>query len=325
MDKVYVIPNTTVDPKPTNDDEQGEDDEFAKDAKLLVDRLRICEDRSFAFSRISLHTWHGAYLDRRPRIVRAIEGAKLSAEDKASESFICLHTTPSQDGNFAAVLDCYSPQNRRLAIYLKKFEGERLSVYRRVRSGELRSIEPGEAIPAPETIYIAPAVQLILGRAWPIPQGNEYSLSIDYNSALAHGFRFQQCYSPHEKDGWKDSDSGVLVFAMINSGQHGGLWFRNSESGEQFVVALGVHDYDPWLDVTDIGLGETIGNIVDIYYHFCLPCQNPLSCRCRAPWNFEECVTKPLSSGLLVQAQIRANKHMKRSFEVEVKLKVVEK
>jgi hypothetical protein len=116
-----------------------------------------------------------------------------------------------------------------------------------------------------------------------------------------------------------------LIFTIINSGQYGGLWFRNSESGEQFVVALGVHNYDPWLDVTDIGVGETFEDIVDIYYHFRIPCKNPLDCRCRAPWKFEESVAKPLSSRLLVQAQIRANERLKRSFEVEVKLEVIQK
>lgn len=94
MDQVYEsAPANSPLPNPDAATEV-EDDEFEKDRKLLADRLRVCEDCSFAFCKLCTLGWHGDFEDCRPRSENAHERKKLSKEDEASEEFILLHTSP---------------------------------------------------------------------------------------------------------------------------------------------------------------------------------------------------------------------------------------
>lgn len=54
-----------------------------------ADRLAICEDCSFAFCKVCKASWHGEFFSCFPR-----KQFELTAEEKASESYMRLHTTP---------------------------------------------------------------------------------------------------------------------------------------------------------------------------------------------------------------------------------------
>jgi hypothetical protein len=53
------------------------------------------------------------------------------------------------------------------------------------------------------------------------------------------------------------------VLNLIASGQHGGLWFKSPESGDQFIVVLGVHNFKEWLDIAGISGDEVFEGVVD--------------------------------------------------------------
>ncbi|KAF1995521.1 HET domain-containing protein [Amniculicola lignicola CBS 123094] len=225
-----------------------------------------------------------------------------------------------QDGNFAAVLDVYDQDHRRRAIYLKE---QRAGVYRRVRcTEELHKVGPSEMIPAPKTVYIEPAVPRILGRDRPPPQGDEHSIRIDFKAALLQGFCLEQYYSIDDLlNKWKSLDDGILVLTLIRSGQYAGLWFKNAESGDQFTVVLGVHNWKSWLDITDIGADESLESVVDEYYHFRKTCNR--MCRCGPPWKNLQRMIKPLLGGLPVQVSIDSM-DLEREFIVKILLESVD-
>jgi hypothetical protein len=228
------------------------------------------------------------------------------------------------DGNFAAVLDVYGRDQCRRAIYLKE---ERAGVYRRVRcTEELHKLGPSEVIPALTTVYIEPAVPRILGRDRPPPQGDEYSFRKDFRAALLHGFCLKQYYSIDEQlNSWKTLNDGLLVLTLINSGQYGGLWFKNAESGDQFIVVLGAHNYEAWLDITDIGVDETFESVVDEYYHFRKTCYDDNRiCRCGVPWKSLQRMTKPLLGGLSVHVSINST-DLEREFTVDILINSADK
>ena len=54
-----------------------------------ADRLAICEDCSFAFCKVCKASWHGEFFSCFPR-----KQFELTAEEKASEDYMRLHTTP---------------------------------------------------------------------------------------------------------------------------------------------------------------------------------------------------------------------------------------
>lgn len=54
-----------------------------------AERLAICQDCNFAFCRVCKASWHGEFL-----YCRAREPGELSAEEKASEEYMKLHSTP---------------------------------------------------------------------------------------------------------------------------------------------------------------------------------------------------------------------------------------
>ncbi|OAK97067.1 HET domain-containing protein [Phaeosphaeriaceae sp. SRC1lsM3a] len=224
------------------------------------------------------------------------------------------------DGTFAAILDVYDRQNCRYAIYL---EQQSPGVYRRIRYTEsLHKVGPSETLPAPETIYIESAVPRILGRDQPLPRGNEYELRIDFRTALLYGFCLEKYYSiDFELNKWETLDDGFLVLTLIASGQYGGLLFHNAENGQQFVVALGVHNYEAWLDITDIGADETLESAVDQYYHLRKNCYNQdPSCRCGPPWETLQRMAKPLSGRLSVYVSIHKTE-VEREFTVDISIR----
>lgn len=199
-------------------------------------------------------------------------------------------------------------------------------MYRRVRcTEELHKVGPSEMIPAPKTVHIESAVPRILGRDQPPPQGDEHSIQIDFRTALRQGFCLEQYYSIDDLlNRWKSLDGGNLALTLITSGQYAGLWFKNAENGDQFTVVLGVHNWKPWLDITDIGVGESFESVVDEYYHFRKPCYNDNRiCRCGAPWESLQRMTKPLLGGLSVHVNIESM-DLEREFIVKILLESVD-
>jgi hypothetical protein len=227
-----------------------------------------------------------------------------------------------EDGNFAAVLDCHGPDDCRRAIYLKEVRPE---VYRRVRCNEeLRRIDPGEVIPAPKTVYIEPAVPRTLGRDRWKPQEDGYSFRVDFRAALLNGFCLEQHHSPDDKFQWNltNSNEGFSVLTVDSSGQYGGLRFHNTESGEQFIVILGIHNWIVWLDITDIGTDETFEGVVEEYYHYRKPHDNNnRRCRCDSPWMGLDRVAKPLLRGMSVYTSIKSGE-LERQFIIEILVKL---
>ncbi|KAG2118393.1 lectin 2b [Suillus clintonianus] len=64
---------------------------------------------------------------------------------------------------------------------------------------------------------------------------------------------------------WSNKDS-IETLTMGGSGTSGSLRFK-SGTGEEFFVALGVHNYKRWCDiVTDLGPGDTSLKILPEYY-----------------------------------------------------------
>lgn len=90
-------------PKPTNpitDDLDGSDDEtdnamafdpMGDESQLppMADRVAICEDCNYAFCAVCKKGWHGELVRCFPR-----RAAELSAEEKATEEYLKLYTTP---------------------------------------------------------------------------------------------------------------------------------------------------------------------------------------------------------------------------------------
>ena len=223
-----------------------------------------------------------------------------------------------EDGNFAAVLDCHGPDDCRLAIYLKEV---RPGVYRRVRcTEELRRIDPGEMIPTPKTVYIEPAAPRTFSRDRSMIQKDGYSFRVDFGAALRHGFCLEQHHSPDDKFQWNlmDSNEGFSDLTVDCSGQYGGLLFNNTESGEQFIVILGIHNWKVWLDITDIGTDETFKGVVEEYYHYHKAHDyNNSRCSCRSLRNSLDRIAKPLSRGMSVYTSINRGE-LQHQFRVEV-------
>jgi len=65
---------------------------------------------------------------------------------------------------------------------------------------------------------------------------------------------------------WSQTD-GVLKLTMGGSGTAGMLRFMTEEGKEAFFVAMGVHNYKPWLDVVT-GLADdiTVVRVLNEYY-----------------------------------------------------------
>ncbi|KAK5558100.1 hypothetical protein LTR46_004279 [Exophiala xenobiotica] len=227
----------------------------------------------------SLFSWRGPGAERGPfarsptefrhcKDFTAGEGHSLDFSMTNRGLRIDLPLVIVEDGNFAAVLDCRGPDNFRRAIYLKEV---RPKVYRRVRcTEELRRIDPGEVISTPTTVYIEPAIPRTLGRDRSMPRKDGYSFRVDFRAALLNSFSLEQHYSPDDKFQWNltNSTEGFSFLTVDCSGQYGGLRFNNTESGEEFSVILGIHNWKAWLDITNIGTNETFESVVEEYYHY---------------------------------------------------------
>jgi hypothetical protein len=223
-----------------------------------------------------------------------------------------------EDGNFAAILDSQGPDDCRLAIYLKEVRPE---VYHRVRcTEELRRIDPTEVIPSPKTVYIEPAVSRLFSRDQSMIREDEYSFRVDFRAALGHGFCCEGHYNPDDKFQWNSTDSnrGFLDLTVDCSGQYIGLLFNNTESSEQFVVILGIHNWKVWLDITNIGTDETFRSVVEEYYHYRKAHDNNNSrCRCGSQWKSLDRVARPLLRGISVYTSINRGE-LERQFSVEI-------
>jgi hypothetical protein len=226
-----------------------------------------------------------------------------------------------EDGNFAAILDCEGPDDCRLAIYLREVRPE---IYRRVRcTEELRRIDPGEIIPTRKIVYIEPAVSRLFSRDQSMIRDEEYSFRVDFRAALRHGFYCEQHHNPDYKFQRTSTDSnrGSLDLTVDRSGQYVGLLFNNRESGEQFIVVVGIHNWKFWLDITNIGMDETFRSVVEEYYHYHKAHDNNnRSCRCGSPWMSLDHIARPLSHGMSVYASINRGE-LERQFSVEIVVK----
>jgi hypothetical protein len=226
-----------------------------------------------------------------------------------------------EDGNFAAILDCEGPDDCRLAIYLREVRPE---IYRRVRcTEELRRIDPGEIIPTRKIVYIEPAVSRLFSRDQSMIRDEEYSFRVDFRAALRHGFYCEQHHNPDYKFQRTSTDSnrGSLDLTVDRSGQYVGLLFNNRESGEQFIVVVGIHNWKFWLDITNIGMDETFRSVVEEYYHYHKAHDNNnRSCRCGSPWKSLDHIARPLSHGMSVYASINRGE-LERQFSVEIVVK----
>lgn len=280
----------------------------------------------------SLFSWQGAGAERGPfaksptefrhcKDFTSGEGHALDFSMTNRGLRIDLPLIKAEDGHFAAVLDCRGLDDCRRAIYLKEV---RPGVYRRVRCTELRRIDPGDLIPTPKTVYVEQAAPRTLGRDRSKLLEDRYTFRIDFRDASLNGFSLEQRHFPDDKFQSKvtNSNEGFSVFSLDISGQYGGLLFNKIVSGEQFIVILGVHNWKPWLDITDISPDETFESVVEEYYHYRKAHDyNNRSCRCRSPWMWLDRVAKPLSRGVLVDTSINSGE-LKRQFTVEILVKV---
>lgn len=137
---------------------------------------------------------------------------------------------------------------------------------------------------------------------------------------MLYGFCLEKYYSiDFELNKWEALDDGFPVLTLIASGQYGGLLFHDAESGDQFIVALGVHNYEAWFDITGLRVDETLESAVDRYYHLRKNCydEDP-SCRC-GPHNLQS-MAKPLSGRLSVYVSIH-NTEVEREFTVNISIR----
>lgn len=130
----------------------------------------------------------------------------------------------------------------------------------------------------------------------------------------------EQHHGPDNGFQWNLTNSieGFSDLTVDCSGQYGGLLFNNTESGEQFIVILGIHNWKVWLDITDISTDETFKSVVEEYYHYRKAHDNNNSrCRCGSPWNSLDRTANPLSRGMSVYASINRGE-LERQFRVEI-------
>ncbi|KAI2488086.1 HET domain-containing protein [Pyrenophora tritici-repentis] len=277
----------------------------------------------------TLFTWRGAGTERgplaqSPEELRDCRGFVEGKQDSTDFSMtnrglrINLPIVEGKGGSLVAILNCVDAENRRLGIYLKR---TRPDVYHRIRcADELPMIDSDEELPTPETLYIVPAAPRTLGRDRWQPNPAEYTFKVDFRSVSLNGFSLQQHYSPVSDNRWNISGSngGFLEYTAIGSGNYGGLLFNNLETGEEFVVIVGIHNYKTWLDITTIGPSETFEHAVDEYYHFREKHDgNKIACRCEMQWKALDRMRKSLSRGMSASAMIE-NGESKHQFVVKV-------
>lgn len=132
---------------------------------------------------------------------------------------------------------------------------------------------------------------------------------VDWKSALLHGFHVDQYRSPDDQRHWDMTSSaeGTSILNVDASGQYGGLQLTNLDSGETFILVLGVHNWRDWMDITSLGVNETFENAVDQYYHYREKQDHSgvnilTKCRCSMPWMALHRVERSLTRGGYVHA-----------------------
>ncbi|KAJ8126000.1 hypothetical protein O1611_g7638 [Lasiodiplodia mahajangana] len=89
---------------------------------------------------------------------------------------------------------------------------------------------------------------------------------------------------------WADSD-GVLTLTMGGSGTSGMLRFQSENGEERFTVAIGVHNWNPWVHILpDVATNETTIVLLPEYYaggkHSGIPIVPKCSAQSSASRNF---------------------------------------
>lgn len=239
---------------------------------------------------------------------------------------IDLPLISAEDGTFLAVLDCCGEDNCRRAIYLKEVP-QRPGVYRRVRCAEeLCRIGPDQIIPPPKTLFIESAMERSITLGDRLFTGQQYVLLVEFTTTLTHGFHVEQHHILDAGSQWnlENSHNGSLILTVDSSGQYAGLQFTNKDLDQNFIVALGIHNYKGWLDITNAGAGEDFASVIEEYYHFRTAHDNRNhQCRCLAPWRFSSTVTRRLSHRMYVVASIGPGVN-ERSYLVDIQVKVDE-
>jgi E3 ubiquitin-protein ligase RNF14 len=98
--------------------EDKEVDKVTKEKEILADRLRTCEDCSYAFCKLCRGSWHGDHFDCRPRSESLSGQKQLSEEEQATNDFIVLSSTEcpscstrvqkSEACNYMRCAQCYA-------------------------------------------------------------------------------------------------------------------------------------------------------------------------------------------------------------------------
>ncbi|KAI1124685.1 fruit body lectin [Nemania abortiva] len=114
---------------------------------------------------------------------------------------------------------------------------------------------------------------------------------VRHNSADAY-FRIAEMAVWHYANGgaWADSD-GVLTLTMGGSGTSGMLRLQSESGEERFTVAIGVHNYNPWVHILpDVATNETTIVLLPQYYaggkHSSIPIAPKCNARSSASRNF---------------------------------------
>ncbi|KAI0102194.1 fruit body lectin [Nemania sp. FL0031] len=114
---------------------------------------------------------------------------------------------------------------------------------------------------------------------------------VRHTSADAY-FRIAEMAVWHYANGgaWADSD-GVLTLTMGGSGTSGMLRFQSENGEERFTVAIGVHNWNPWVHILpDVATNETTIVLLPEYYaggkHSGIPIVPKCSAQSSASRNF---------------------------------------
>jgi hypothetical protein len=221
-----------------------------------------------------------------------------------------------EDGLFAAVLDCRESDSFRRATSLEEV---RRGVYRRVRCAEeLMRMAPRETIPAPETIHIERAISHTLGRYR--PKDKAYSFRVHLDAELLKSFYVRQHHSPDNRSRWSSSGPDYSVLDVEATEVYSGLLFESMKRDTHFVLALGVHNWNVWSALSNIGPRETFERIVDEYYYFSKPHdRSRKGCRCAVPWKFQKQDTISIPHGISVQVDVQTSVS-EREYDVHIRM-----
>lgn len=93
-----------------------------------------------------------------------------------------------------------------------------------------------------------------------------YNITVRTNNKSDKGFNIVEKTVWH--GGIWSSRNGIQKLTMDDSGTSGTLRYMNKESGEHFVVALGVHNYKRWCEIlVNLAPKETAAQRHAFYYN----------------------------------------------------------